>query len=50
VAQVVISGLQVGSSYALMALAIVLVLKATDVPNWACCRRSSSGSSSMTST
>jgi branched-chain amino acid transport system permease protein len=35
VAQVVISGLQVGSSYALMALAIVLVLKATDVPNFA---------------
>ena len=33
--QVVISGLQVGSSYALMALALVLVLKATDVPNFA---------------
>jgi branched-chain amino acid transport system permease protein len=35
VAQVVISGLQVGSTYALMALALVLVLKATDVPNFA---------------
>jgi len=35
VAQVVISGLQVGSAYALMALALVLVLKATDVPNFA---------------
>ncbi len=34
-AQVVISGLQVGSTYALMALALVLVLKATDVPNFA---------------
>lgn len=33
--QVVISGLQVGSTYALMALALVLVLKATDVPNFA---------------
>lgn len=33
--QVIISGLQVGSSYALMALALVLVLKATDVPNFA---------------
>lgn len=33
--QVIISGLQVGSAYALMALALVLVLKATDVPNFA---------------
>jgi branched-chain amino acid transport system permease protein len=33
--QVIISGLQVGSTYALMALALVLVLKATDVPNFA---------------
>jgi branched-chain amino acid transport system permease protein len=35
VTQVIISGLQVGSTYALMALALVLVLKATDVPNFA---------------
>lgn len=34
-AQQIISGLQAGSWYALMALAIVLVLKATDVPNFA---------------
>ena len=34
-AQVIIGGLQVGSAYALMALALVLVLKATDVPNFA---------------
>jgi len=33
--QVLVSGLQVGSSYSLMALALVLVLKATDVPNFA---------------
>lgn len=33
--QVIVSGLQIGSSYALMALAIVLILKATDVPNFA---------------
>ncbi|MQA13874.1 MAG: branched-chain amino acid ABC transporter permease [Pseudonocardiaceae bacterium] len=33
--QQIISGLQAGSWYALMALAIVLVLKATDVPNFA---------------
>lgn len=33
--QVIIGGLQVGSTYALMALALVLVLKATDVPNFA---------------
>jgi branched-chain amino acid transport system permease protein len=35
VTQVIISGLQVGSAYALTALALVLVLKATDVPNFA---------------
>jgi branched-chain amino acid transport system permease protein len=35
VTQVIISGLQVGSAYALLALALVLVLKATDVPNFA---------------
>lgn len=33
--QQIISGLQTGSWYSLMALAIVLVLKATDVPNFA---------------
>lgn len=33
--QVIVSGLQVGSTYALMALALVLILKATDVPNFA---------------
>ncbi|MFC4948889.1 branched-chain amino acid ABC transporter permease [Pseudonocardia sp. GCM10023141] len=33
--QVIVSGLQLGSSYALMALALVLVLKATAVPNFA---------------
>lgn len=33
--QVIVGGLQVGSTYALMALALVLVLKATDVPNFA---------------
>ncbi len=33
--QQIIGGLQAGSWYALMALAIVLVLKATDVPNFA---------------
>jgi branched-subunit amino acid ABC-type transport system permease component len=33
--QQIISGLQAGSWYSLMALAIVLVLKATDVPNFA---------------
>jgi branched-chain amino acid transport system permease protein len=35
VVQVIVGGLQVGSTYALMALALVLVLKATDVPNFA---------------
>jgi branched-chain amino acid transport system permease protein len=35
VGQQIISGLQEGSWYSLMALAIVLVLKATDVPNFA---------------
>jgi branched-chain amino acid transport system permease protein len=35
VIQQIISGLQAGSSYALVALALVLVLKATDVPNFA---------------
>jgi branched-chain amino acid transport system permease protein len=35
VVQQIISGLQAGSWYSLMALAIVLVLKATDVPNFA---------------
>lgn len=33
--QLIVSGLAAGSSYALMALALVLVLKATDVPNFA---------------
>lgn len=33
--QQLLSGLQAGSGYALMALALVLVLKATDVPNFA---------------
>lgn len=33
--QVIASGLQVGSSYALIALALVLVLKSTNVPNFA---------------
>lgn len=33
--QLIISGLAAGSAYALMALALVLVLKATDVPNFA---------------
>ena len=33
--QQLLSGLQAGSTYALMALALVLVLKATDVPNFA---------------
>lgn len=33
--QLIISGLAAGSSYALIALALVLVLKSTDVPNFA---------------
>lgn len=33
--QVIASGVQVGSSYALLALALVLVLKSTNVPNFA---------------
>ncbi len=33
--QQVIAGLQAGSTYAMLALAVVLILKATDVPNFA---------------
>ena len=33
--QQVIAGLQSGSVYAMLALAVVLILKATDVPNFA---------------
>jgi len=35
VIQQVIAGLQAGSTYAMLALAVVLILKATDVPNFA---------------
>jgi branched-chain amino acid transport system permease protein len=35
VVQQVIAGLQAGSTYAMLALAVVLILKATDVPNFA---------------